>query len=160
MVVGGAAIFPVVVVIRHQVRVDVVFFQLHKGRVIEWLVRPPGAMQKVVSTGMHFTSRWHTRHTADIVVVECDGPFRKTGEIWRKGPVATVVRQHVTVQRVVHNQDSFNEADLLKLCDDTQTDVSARPFLTTTGRGYGGKTLGVSLIGTFEFGMMLVKISR
>ena len=72
-------------------------------------------MQEVVATGVHFPSRRHARHAADIVVVESDGSLRKAREIRRKGPVATVVGQHVTIQRVVHHHYGFHGV-ILWLC--------------------------------------------
>ena len=110
MVVRGAPVFPVVVVVRDQVGVDAVLFQYGESGVIERLVRPPGTVQEVVPAGVQLPARRHARHGADVVVVESDGALAEADEVGGQRPVAAVVRQHVPVQRVVHDHYSFHAA--------------------------------------------------
>ena len=110
VVVGGAAVFPVVVVVRDKVRVDAVAFQDCESGVVERLVRPPGTVQEVVPAGVQLPACRHARHGADVVVVESNRALAQADEVGGERPVAAVVRQHVPVQRVVHDHYSFHAA--------------------------------------------------
>ena len=108
VVVGGAAILPVVIVVGDQCRVDAVFLQNREGGVVEGFERPPGPMQEIVPSRMQFAPGRHAGHGADVVVVEGDRAFAQAHEVRRQGPVAAVVRQHVPVQGIVHDHDGFH----------------------------------------------------
>lgn len=68
----------------------------------------PGTVQKVVASRMHFPSCGHTGHTAHIVIIKSNDPLPKSRKIRRNCPITAVVRQHVTVQGVVHDHDCFH----------------------------------------------------
>ena len=113
VVIGGTAVLPVVIVVGDEVGVDPVLLQDREGGVVERLERAPGAVQEVVPAGVQLAPGGHARHGTDVVVVERDRAFAETHEVGRQGPVATVVRQHVPVQRVVHDHDGLHGGLLL-----------------------------------------------
>ena len=90
-VIGGSAVFPIVVVVRNQMGINPPVFQDFRHRVIEGLQRPPAAMQETIAPGMQFPARWHTRQAADIAVVENGGFFTQARKIFCLGPRTTVI---------------------------------------------------------------------
>ena len=103
------------VVVRDQVRVKTVVLQDAESGVVEGLEWTPGAVQEVVPAGVQFPTRRYARHGADVVVVESDRALAQADEVGGQRPVAAVVRQHVPVQRIVHDHCSFHAAVSVEL---------------------------------------------
>src|SRR3954454_6582257 len=77
LVIGRAAIFPIMLVVADQVGIDAVLLQDFGHRVVEWLERSPAAVQEIVSPGMQFAPGRHARHTPRVTVVKRHRSFCK-----------------------------------------------------------------------------------
>ena len=93
LVIGSAAVLPVVLVVSDFMGVDPIGMQDRRHGVIKRFQGPPGPMQKVVTPGVHFPSSRHTRHGSDIEVIKLDGPFRQPLEVRRLDPIVAVARE-------------------------------------------------------------------
>ena len=81
--ISGAAILPIMVVVRHQVGIDARRLQQLGQGAIKRLQWPPAAMQKIDPPGMQITPRRHTGQAAHKMGVEGDRTLGKTLEIRR-----------------------------------------------------------------------------
>ena len=70
LVIGSAPILPVVMMIRHLMGVNSLLVQQFGHGIVKRLQRPPGTMQKIVPTRVHFATRRHARHGTDIKIIE------------------------------------------------------------------------------------------
>ena len=103
LMVGSAAILPVVMVVRHLMRMHAVLIKQLGHRIIKRLQWPPRAMQEIVAAGMHFAPRWHARHRAHIEIVELHCSLGQALKVRRLDPFVTVGRHEVSTQSVVHH---------------------------------------------------------
>ena len=76
LMIGCSPILPVVLMVSDFMRVDTVCIQYGRHRVIERLQRSPWPMEKVITAGVHFSTRWHARHWANIKIIKLGGDFR------------------------------------------------------------------------------------
>ena len=90
-VIGGTAVFPIVVVIRNQMGINPPILQDFRHRVIEGLQRPPTAMQETITPGVEFPACRHAGQATDIAVVENGGFFTQARKIFCLGPRTTVI---------------------------------------------------------------------
>jgi len=90
VVVGGSAVFKIMVVIRAEMGVDPVVAQNLGHGIVKGFDRPPTAVQKIVAPGMQFPARGHTGHTAHVAVVKSDSALGQTGKVGSVDPVAAV----------------------------------------------------------------------
>ena len=79
VVVGGAAVLPVVEVVGHEVAVDAGLVQQLGEGVVERLQRAPAAVQEGQAAGQHVAPGRHAGQAADIVVVEGDATRSPAG---------------------------------------------------------------------------------
>ena len=103
--IGGAAVLPIVVVIRNQMGIDPVFFQNFRNAVVPWFNRPPAAVEKADSAGMEIPPRRHTGKTSHIAGIERDGFFPQAFKIGADCLRTAVVRQCAAVERVIHDHN-------------------------------------------------------
>jgi len=97
-VVGGPAIFEIMVVVGDQVRVDTIESEEFRHRVVEGLQRAPAAVQEVHPAGMDFTPGRHARQARGITGVECDGMLLQSLEVGSVDLVSTIRPKHMSVQ--------------------------------------------------------------
>jgi len=107
-VIGAAAVFPVVVMIAGQVRVDARVAE-HLGHgIVERLHRSPASMQEVVPPGVDLAAGGHAGHGPDVGRVERRRAGGEALEVRRVDPIAPVHGKHVPVQRVEHHDDGLH----------------------------------------------------
>ena len=109
-VIGGAALFEVVLMVGAEVGVDAVLLEHLRHGVVEGLERPPTAMEEVVAAGVEFAPGGHAGQAAGVGILELDRAGGQTLEVGRVHPVAAVVGQVVPVQGVEHHHDGLQSS--------------------------------------------------
>ena len=132
--VGGAAILPIMLVVRDEVAVHAlpagaaaVSQQLDR-RVVERLDGIPGAMEKVQAAGVQLAAGGHTGHAAHVGIVKDHGALGKPGEVRSVHPRVAIARQIAAVERVEHHDGLHGRSPI---CSGAQRSVDrtapARP---------------------------------
>ena len=106
--VGGAAVFAVVLVVGGEMGIDAVDLEDFGHGVVEWFERAPASVQKVVAAGVELATGRHARHAGDVGVVVGDRAPCEAFEVGRMNPVAAIGRQHASIERVEHHHDGFH----------------------------------------------------
>ena len=112
LVIGGAAVLPIVVVVAHQMGVHAGIAQQLGHGIVEGLQRAPAAVQEIVAPRVQLPPGGHAGQTARPAVVEGHRPPCQPGEIGRFRPVAAVGFQQVPVEGIVHDHNGFHLAVL------------------------------------------------
>ncbi len=113
VVVGRAAILPIVEVVGDQVAVDAGLVQdLRKG-VVEGLHRPPTPVQEGKPACQHVAARRHARQRAYVMAVVRARALGQPVEVRRRDALAAVRAEHVAIQRVEQHEHAFHGRSLL-----------------------------------------------
>ena len=110
VVVGRAAVLPVVGVVGTQVGVDPALPQdLHAGT-IKGFQRAPAAVQEIVFSGVQFPAGRHTGQASRVEVLEPGAVLFQPPEVGQPGPVAAVVRQELPGEGIKHYHDRSHKS--------------------------------------------------
>ena len=110
VVISGAAVAPVVKMVRDQVRIDALLVQQRRERVVEGFQRAPAAVQEIQAPGMQVAPRRHARQAAHVVLVEGDALRSQAAEVRCGDRFTAVRRKGAPVERIEQDEDGAHEA--------------------------------------------------
>src|SRR5690606_28209651 len=93
--VGGAAVFPVVVVIAGEVRVDASLREQGGQALVVRLDGSPAVVEKVRPAGVHVAAGGDALERADVAAVEDDSFTLEPLKVWKREIGAAIGREHV-----------------------------------------------------------------
>ena len=110
VVIGGAAILPVMRMVGDQMAVDAGVVEQLRHRVVERLQRAPASVQKRQTSGQHVAARRHARQAADIMAVKRKAARGEPIEVRRRDAFPAIGAEQMTIQRIEQDEDSFHGA--------------------------------------------------
>lgn len=113
VVIGRAAVLPVVRMVGAQMAVHPVLAQHLEHRAVERLQRAPAAVQEIVFAGMQLPPGRHAGQAAAVKVVEPGAVVCQAGKVGQLCPVAAVVRQEFAGQGIEHDHNGTHSPFLL-----------------------------------------------
>ncbi len=98
LVIRGAAVLPVVHMIRDQVGIHTIILQDLGHGIVERFHRPPASVQKIITSRVQFSPSRHAGQASRIALVKSDAAPRQSLKIRRPYPAAPIGLQHLTIE--------------------------------------------------------------